>query len=93
MAASFTERLIERLRLCPCCKAPVQTVIKQVDGIPAEHIHETAFMCGARVFVSKADDYSVSAGCPYAVDDALQDFRQDLIEEFRAAEDVDGGDR
>lgn len=86
MAGSLTERLIAHLRLCPCCRALALNVSKPEDGIPDEYIHETQFGCGARICVSKDDDYRVSDGCPYPADDALQDYRRGLIDEIEQME-------
>lgn len=89
MAATLTERLIAHLNLCPCCRCSAQTVSKAEDGIPDGYVHETAFLCGARILVADVGDYSVSTGCPYPADDKLQEFRQGLIE---ADEDQDDED-
>ncbi len=89
MSGTYTERLIAHLRLCPCCRCEAQTISKAEDGIPDGAIHETAFLCGARILVLDVGDYSVSTGCPYPADDKLQDFRQGLIEDGEEQDEED----
>ena len=86
---SYNERLIAHLRLCPCCFCEAQTVSKPEDGIPDGAVHETAFLCGARILVMDVGDYNVSTGCPYPADDKLQDFRRDLLDGIAEPEGED----
>lgn len=86
MAGTLTEQLIAHLKVCPCCKALALNVSKPEDGIPDGYVHETQFGCGARIVVTDQDDFRVSNGCPYPADDALQDFRQELIDKIEDEE-------
>lgn len=87
--ATLNECLISHLRLCPCCLCEAQTVSRPEDGIPDGAVHETAFLCGARILVLDVGDYSVSNGCPYPADDKLQDFRQELLDGVAEPEGAD----